>query len=141
MTPRLKQIVKIIRDEKISSREKRRELAGVAMYIFHAESCPPGQRSEEANFTPTKKEISVKDFIRGWGDWFASREIRWEDWSDICQEGLELTLKFIESDAEDYKELEECQKLIKKHFDRIDEIYKSDKYSEDTKIGWDDMGW
>ena len=64
-----------------------------------------------------------------------------EDWSDICEEGLALTLKFIESDLEDYEELEGAKELVRKHFDRIDELEKSGKFTTAQVFAWNDMGY
>ncbi len=127
-------MVEIIQNKKINLQERHKNVRRICGEISLA-------KDKEGQLAATQKEISVRSFIRDWAWWFGTREIRWEDWSDICQEGLDLTLKFIESDAEDYKELEECQKLMEKKVERKGELFKSDKYTEDEKDAWFEMGY
>ena len=141
MTPRLKKIAQILRDKKKGPEEKGEEISCVATEIFNANCYILTKKHEEAPFIPTRKEVSTKDFIRKWMGWFETRLIHFEDWQDICEEGLALTLKFIESDLEDATEMEGYKDFMDKVDRRIyDELPKSDKYTEFQKRCWDDMG-
>ena len=140
MTSRLKEVIRIIKEEG-RGLEQYRNVSYIAWEIFIAR----GNRknvSEEFKFTPTPKELSFQEFIYDWGKWFSSRKIPFEEWSDICDEGMALTLEFIESDLEDYKDLEEYESFNKKRFHRKEvELYESDKYTEEQKRAWWDMGY
>ncbi len=136
MTFRLDKIANIIKQE-WDTEKRYREMRKVLVDIYKADFFG----DEEKKFIPTTKEVSTKNFVYKWSNWFGTRRIYWEDWSDICEEGLNLTLKFIESDFEDFKEITECKELIQKHFDRIDELQKSSKYTEEQKMAWNDMGY
>ena len=141
ITPRLKKIIEIIKQNKPLQR-KNREISRIAEEIFNANGYALTGRAEEAKFIPTRKEVSVKDFIRDWGHWLDTRYIPFEYWSDICEEGLVLTLKFIESNLEDYKELEGYKELREKYTKRIvDELPKSGKFTAEDMRAWDDMGY
>ena len=134
-TARLQKIVEIIRrGDGVEKRYK--EVLSIVSEIRRSQI-----EGSSFNFTPTKKEISVQTFREDWGWWFGTRRIPFDDWSDICEEGLELTLKFIESDLEDYEELEGAKELVRKHFDRIDELEKSGKFTTAQVFAWNDMGY
>ena len=136
ITPRLNNVIQILR-RKEKGLDLYREVYRIAWEIFRAST----GRSEKFNFTPTKKELSFQEFIYQWGCWFGTRHIPFEYWSDICEEGLELTLKFIESDLEDYKELEGYEELREKYIKRIvNELPKSGKFTAEDMRAWDDMG-
>ena len=127
MTPRLELMATIIKSEE--EVEKCLMKIGKITAEIHRE-----------NFK-ANKELTVKKFMSQWGEWFASRQIRFEDWSDICKEGLELTLKFIESDLEDFKDLEGAKELIDKQYKRMGELGRSGEYTLEEISMWHEMGY
>ena len=142
MTERLKNAACIIREQNDDLEKTSSEIKRIAWKIFSMRRRIAFKwERERPDFIPTKKEISFQEFVYKWGDWFGTRLIHWEDWSDICEEGLALTLKFIESDLEDATEMEGYKDFMDKVDRRIyDELPKSDKYTELQKRCWDDMG-
>ena len=141
MTERLKNAACIIREQNDDLEKTSSEIKRIAWKIFSMRRRIAFKwENERPDFIPTKKEISFQEFVYTWEDWFGTRLIHWEDWSDICEEGLALTLKFIESDLEDATEMEGYKNIIKKKSRRKTELQKSDKYTELQKRCWDDMG-
>ena len=128
MTPRLKKIADIIKQDK-GVEQRYREVRKVTGEIHTIKSCE-------------SRELTTREFIRTWAWWFGTRLIHFEDWQDICEEGLALTLKFIESDLEEATEMEGYKDFMDKVDRRIfDELPKSDKYTELQKRCWHDMGY
>ena len=138
LTPRLSEIAQIIKKGK--NYQHYVNVSRIAGHIGWAYKGNTDLEGGLRNFDPTKKEKSTHDFVHKWGWWFGTRLIHFEDWQDICEEGLALTLKFIESDLEDATEMEGYKDIIKKISRRKTELQKSDKYTELQKRCWDDMG-
>jgi hypothetical protein len=130
---RLKSIIEII------DNEKRPETAFDKVYdILQEVFCNAGPDDKfydgERDFIPSETEEAAQDFLYEW-IFFSDNNIDFEDWSDICKEGLELLKEFIESDLEDYKKLQNYQSVTEKRQTRVRSLIDSGKYGKDV-IEW-----
>ena len=111
-------------------------------YIWrYAVSTSTKKKREYLFLLRQKKEASLYRFENQWGDWFGTRQIPFEDWSDICEEGLALTLEFIESDLEDHKEMEGYKRFYRKVGKRRVALYDCGRYTSEEMFAWNDMGY
>jgi hypothetical protein len=69
----------------------------------------------------TKDENNFCDFIYHWKI-FGSKQIPFELWSDICEEGLKLLNQLLENPSIPYKELPGFSEFDEKVYERVKEL-------------------
>ena len=155
MTERLKEAADIVRTGR--GRDEHFKLFTLAWEIFVAGK----RRSQEGehllryhvkDFVPTRREIVFQEFVYSWSWWFMARGIPFDEWKDICDEGMLLTQKLLEGDPENCWCLEGAEELVAKKSERIQRLRLSDRYAEVQKkepwvgkkvyeTGWSSEGW
>lgn len=130
MTARLKEIIKII--ESGVTDENDAKISQLLTEIFANRGSDEEFYEGERTFIPTQKEELVQIFAYEWRI-LELKNIPWEEWSDIAEEGFNLLKDFIESDIQDYKELPDYRNFMLKVSQRINNLINSDKYEDEFR--------